>query len=151
MKRKLLLLVICTICIAVWGTVGYYSIHYLRGANPSSAYSDKSPQNFEEVRFSGFITDLNYGCLGEGSCSVEIDNKHKVIIKRAPVFSSEGQVISSNGPRGKQVDIDLSENESSLLGKKVEVFGRKTKYNNQQELETYTIYGKETYFIKFLP
>ena len=91
--------------------------------------ADEGEQAGEE-KFSGILTEYNTGCFADGECYVVVDGKKITTI----IGWSQDIVGSVQGfPDG-----DISKG----IGEEVEV------YASRKEDETFSLYGKESYYIK---
>lgn len=88
--------------------------------------------------FTGKITSINNGCWADGFCSITVDGS-KHVLGQAGGFRSPKEVIV----RGES-EINFSQGNSNLIGKRVEVFAKVSENNR------YTIYGSEDYYIRLL-
>lgn len=83
--------------------------------------------------FSGTLEEVNVGCFVDGECFVVVDGKHVTVLRG---WSQE--IVGS--VKGVESFGDLE----GFVGEKVEVSARKL------EDGTYTLYGKETFYLKLL-
>lgn len=89
-----------------------------------------------EEKFMGTINNIDYQCHVDGVCNIKIDKKNVIVGKGESLIQE---------PVGQLLKINLDQNKKSdYLGKKAEVFAKKISENS------YTIYGKTEYYVKFL-
>jgi len=107
----------------------------------SSLDLTKCQKTTDEAKFTGFVSNITYGCFNlDGTCEIYVDNK-RVIAQ----IGSTPEKFPQYGQRGQLIDINLNSTaKDRFIGKKVEVFGKINDVNN------YTIYGDKKFYIKLL-
>ncbi len=103
-----------------------------------------------EAKFTGIITDMNFGCWADLACSITVDSKLVIVRHGGPSENLKpfGQVL------GIAMSDDSAENlKSKFLGKRVEVYAHKAKKYDVQGRVVYsdlefTLEGKTSYYVK---
>ncbi len=106
---------------------------------PSTKTSNPISPSNNEVKFIGNITEIKNACWADGVCSIKVNDSW--------IITENGGERPPNIPqeiRGQLIGISFAEDTQKYIGKKVEVYAKKTDNNSL------TIYGNKDYYIKLL-
>jgi len=141
MKNKYWIVFILTLIVLTFIFLLYKYQNRIQNVNKPQNIIQSVSKPIQGVKFTGIVTEINYGCWADGICSIKVDDKWitaEIGGLRPP--NSEPEI------RGNLIGISFSQETNKYLGKRVEVYAKQLE-NDKNYL---TIYGDSNYYIKLL-